>query len=91
MFEPLTIGTWAIVDGRCPMRTVVDDGDSVTLVFGGRGDEFEFVFDETALRNLLDLGVRALAELAAYSSGKEAASVVKLPSAISADGPGAGQ
>ncbi|WP_405136781.1 hypothetical protein [Nocardia sp. NBC_01388] len=63
MFEPLKVGTWAMVDGRCPMRSIVNDNDDVTLVFGTGSDEFEFALDAAALQKLLALGTRALAEM----------------------------
>lgn len=63
MRESLKVGTWAMADGRCPMRSIVNDGDDVTFVFGSGTDEFEFAFDADALRKLLTLGTQALAEM----------------------------
>ncbi|WP_067688710.1 hypothetical protein [Nocardia jejuensis] len=68
MFEPLKLGAWAAVDGRCPMRSIINNRDEVTLVFGSARDEFEFAFDSAALRNLLDLGAHALAEMESLTS-----------------------
>jgi hypothetical protein len=60
MFEQLTIGGWLSANS-CPVRSLVDQEEQhVTLIFGTTGYDFELSLDVETLREVLELGARAL-------------------------------
>ncbi len=55
----LTIGSLGTSNG-CPVKTVISrEYDSVTLVFGSSGNEFELTMDSATLTEVLRLGAKA--------------------------------
>ncbi|MTE13047.1 hypothetical protein [Nocardia aurantiaca] len=64
MFEPLTIGAWAITTADCPVRFVLNPQDHrTTLILGDTHREFEISLDATTLVAILHKGAQALTSI----------------------------
>lgn len=66
----LTIGSWVSTSEGCPVRTIIGEyREDVTFVFGLPGHEFELLLDPATLADVLQLGSKALSELASTPEG----------------------
>lgn len=68
----LTVSSWVAIRGGCPIRYRVNANDDVEFAFGELSDCFEFLFDANALRQFLEVGSKALAEMNAHEAADQA-------------------
>jgi hypothetical protein len=60
--DPITIGSWALVEEKCEINYVVRD-ETVEFTFGTRGTNLQLIIDEGALESFLAKGTAALQTL----------------------------
>jgi hypothetical protein len=51
--EQLSIGSWIVVPGDCPMQCMVNSSDQVEVTFGAGTAVFDFLFGVESLRKFL--------------------------------------
>jgi hypothetical protein len=59
----LTTGTWASVDGGCPLRCNLEGSDLANLVIGDDLQSIELLFDAAGMRRLAEVSAQAVAEM----------------------------
>jgi hypothetical protein len=61
--EQLSIGSWVLVRGDCPMYYMVNSSDEVEITFGSGAAVFDFLFGAEPLRHFVWVGLKALREM----------------------------
>jgi hypothetical protein len=61
--EQLSIGSWVLVRGDCPMYHMVNSEDEVEFTFGSGSSVFDFLFTADSLRRFVWAGLKALREM----------------------------
>lgn len=61
--EQLSIGSWVLVRGTCPMHHMINGSDEVEFTFGQGSSVFDFLFSADALRKFVLVGLEALREM----------------------------
>jgi hypothetical protein len=67
MFENLVVSAWVGVRASASMSYCVNTRDDIDLMLDDGARRFEFAIETEALRKLLEVGGRALAELDALA------------------------
>jgi hypothetical protein len=67
MLENLVVSTWVGVRASCEMTYVINGEEDVDFLLDDGKRRFEFAIETDALRTLLDVGSKALAELDAIA------------------------
>lgn len=65
MSEHLVVSTWIGIRAGCEMTYVINGQEDIDFMLDDGKRRFEFVIETEALRTLLDVGSKALAELEA--------------------------
>jgi hypothetical protein len=61
--EQLSLGSWVLVRGACPMHHMINGSDEVEFTFGAGSSVFDFLFSADALRRFVLVGLDALREM----------------------------
>lgn len=73
MLENLVVGAWIGVRAGCDMTYVINSEDDIDFMLDDGKRRFEFAIETEALRALLDVGSKALAEMEARAKQEAAA------------------
>ena len=68
----LTVDSWVAIREGCPMSCDILGSGEVHFLYGIPTDGFEFSFEAEALREFLELGSKALADMDARYAEEEA-------------------
>jgi hypothetical protein len=72
--EGLSIGSWVLVRGDCPMYCMVNSSDEVELTFGSGAAVFDFLFEAEQLRKFVGIATKALREMDRMRANEHASS-----------------
>jgi hypothetical protein len=61
--ERVSIGSWVLVRGDCPMNCMVNGSDEVEVTFGSGTAVFDFLFGAEPLRRFVGMATEALREM----------------------------
>jgi hypothetical protein len=72
MHGTLVVNSWVGIHEGCKITCSVNGSDSVYVTVNGKAQPFEFFFQAEALRQFIEHGVKALAEMDALAAKEEA-------------------
>jgi hypothetical protein len=72
MHGTLIVNSWVSIHEGCEITYSVSGSDGTHFTAGGKAQPFEFFFQAAALRQFIELGVKALAEMDALAAKEEA-------------------
>jgi hypothetical protein len=72
MYGTLVVNSWVGIHEGCEITHSVSGSEGTHFVVGGQAQPFEFFFQTEALRQFVELGVKALAEMDAVAAKEEA-------------------
>ena len=61
--ERMSIGSWVLVRGDCPMKCMVNGSDEVEVTIGAGTAVFDFLFGAEPLRKFVGMATDALREM----------------------------
>lgn len=72
MHGTLIVNSWVGIHEGCEITYKVNGSDSVYVIVDGKAQPFEFFFQAEALRQFIERGVKALADMDALAAKEEA-------------------
>ena len=72
MYGTLVVNSWVDIHEGCDITYSVNDSDSMHFTASGTAQPFEFFFQTNALRQFIEQGIKALAEMDALAAKEEA-------------------
>jgi hypothetical protein len=71
-YGTLVVNSWVSIHEGCDITYSVNGSDGTHFTAGDKAHPFEFFFQAEALRQFIELGVKALAEMDALAAKEEA-------------------
>ncbi|MGH3761636.1 hypothetical protein [Actinophytocola sp.] len=72
MYGNLVVNSWVGIHEGCDISYSVNGSDDVYFTASGKSQPFEFFFNFASLRDFIELGGKALAEMSALAEQEEA-------------------